>query len=147
MRVTSLVDREAVVSQVEEWRARLEDLYGTIEDYHSRLPEVLNTRVFRGSILQAPEPPLSQFRVAPQMLPTLAIVSDQKRLSFVPSALWIVGAQGRVDVGTGDRRFVLLDLGKENTPDWQLVTSRTMPEHAPFDYHIFHNLLLHGVPK
>lgn len=65
-------------------------------------------------------------------------------MSFVPGPLWILGANGRVNVSTNRRQFVLVDLGgKDNAPsDWQIITSRMQLTYRPFDEEVFRSLVI-----
>lgn len=137
--------RELVVQRVGDWIARLNALYGQIEVWYELLPPARNRQLLRGSILQRDEALMQQFEITPQMIETRSIIYDRNRVSFVPSALWIVGANGRVNVTTADRQYPLVDFGgREGVPsDWRIVASQLNSIHIPFTEEVFQNLVLH----
>src|SRR5437899_1142665 len=108
------MDRNQVIARIEDWERRLDAFYERIDQWYEKLPPHSNQQLFKGSILQRDESPLKDFGIQPRMLPTRAIVYGENRVSFVPSVLWIVGANGRMNVTTNLHRFVLVDMGGAN---------------------------------
>lgn len=113
--------KRRVEARIRDWRRRLEGLYAQIEGWVQQTGN--RWSVERGTIQQRHEQMMRDFGVAPRQLPTLTIRCDRKGIVFVPSCLWIIGANGRVDVTVGATAYTLLDMGGEDgqASDWQLV--------------------------
>lgn len=113
--------KREVQERLRDWRRRLDALFARIEGW------VQQTRnrwsVQRGAVRQRHEQMMRDVGVAPRELPTLVIQCDRSNIEFVPSCLWIIGANGRVDISVGGTPYTLVDMGgKGGQPsDWQLV--------------------------
>lgn len=136
--------KEQVISRIDDWVHRLEGLYDLVETWFKALPEAPNKEPLEGSVLQRDEPLMRQFDVPPRMIPTRAFLYGKNRVSFVPSALWVIGANGRVNVTVGGQQYILVDMGGQQgqQSDWQIVTSRLGNVQRPFDQQVFNNLVL-----
>jgi hypothetical protein len=68
---------------------------------------------------------MQEHGVAPRDVPTYTVSRENGKnlVVFTPSVIWIIGANGRVDVKTSTRRHILVDLGgTEGKPSrWRLV--------------------------
>lgn len=139
------MDREQVIARIEDWERRLDALYAQIDDWYRELPPNSIMQSFSGSVLQLGEQLMKQYDVPPRMLSTRAIVYGKNRVSFSPSVLWTIGANGRVNVSTDARRFILVDVGGvDGQPsNWQIVSSQLRNEQRPFDQFVFNNLVLY----
>lgn len=113
--------KRRVEARIRDWRRRLQELYAQIEGWVQQTGN--RWSVERGSVEQRHEPMMREFGVVPRQLPTLIITCDRQGIEFVPSCLWIIGANGRVDVTVGVTAHTLLDMGGEDgqPSDWQLV--------------------------
>jgi hypothetical protein len=141
VKTPSKIDAKAVRAQVADWTARLKSLYSQFDDWVQEHP---GATVSRGEIKQSIEPLMKQFHVAPRQIPTYTVVVDEKwRIAFVPSAVWIVGANGRIDITTNIRHHMLFDVGGRNgaPSDWQLGVTGSRKFVIPFDKTAFLNLL------
>lgn len=138
------MNREQVIARIDDWEERLNSLYGQIESWYRDLPASERNQILKGSVLQRDESPMKQFDIQPRMLPTLSVLCGKNRVSFVPSVLWIVGANGRVNATTNKQQFVLVDMGGAigQPSDWQIVTSQLKHVHRPFDQSVFNDLVL-----
>jgi len=130
-----------VRARVADWISRLERLYAQLHEWVKELPD---TTTRRGVLEQVIEPLMMQFKIPPQAIPTYTIFVEKKwRIAFVPSTLWIVGANGRVNITTNVRQHILFDLGGRNgsPSDWQLVVDDPKRLIIPFDESAFLGLL------
>jgi hypothetical protein len=75
-----------------------------------------------------------QHKVDPIPLPTLEIIRGKKRVAFVPSALWIIGADGRINVTANASQFILVDRrnDREQPSRWEIVLGKNRLETVPF---------------
>ena len=134
------VTKSHVEARVRDWIRRLNELYAQLDKW---IPDEPGTTVRREHLLQAIEPLMSQFKVAPRQIPTYTVMAGKGRLAFVPSALWVVGANGRVNVSTNSRQHMLVDLGGQAGKDsnWQLVLPDDRTSLKPFNREAFISLL------
>jgi hypothetical protein len=129
-----------VTRRVANWIQRLDALFDQLETWAAAVP---GARGERDHMPQQIEEMLTRFSVSVRAVPTFTVFVDKKyRIAFVPSALWITGANGRVNVTTNFRQYALLDLAEQGKPsDWQLLVAGTKTHFKPFDQAVFLKLL------
>jgi hypothetical protein len=118
MQKTIKIDKQHVVKRVDDWKKRVSDLYSTIElwlkssDYYIK----------RGSKLKMYEELMSEFSVRATDIETADIYKDNKIvLTLKPKGLWIVGANGRIDLLSTKGNYMLVDFAEQfESPHWQL---------------------------
>ena len=111
------VDAEHVRRRVEDWEARLNGLYAMIGEW---LPDGWEAR--RGVPVVMHAKMMQMFGVEAKRLPTLELHSQSGQVvKLVPDALWIIGANGRVDLkGYGDRYIVIDTADNFEEPRWEV---------------------------
>ncbi|MGH7199051.1 MAG: hypothetical protein ACREJB_00495 [Planctomycetaceae bacterium] len=124
--------RQQVQSRVSDWKKRLIQLFREIEEWAKAHPE--QPEIIHSTIRQHQEYPLTQFKVPPADLPTLTLRFSNREVRFVPHALWVLGANGWVDVVEGTHATTLVDKGgKDGEPsNWQIVVSDPRINMEPF---------------
>lgn len=118
MQKTIEVDKQQVEKMVDDWKKRVSDLYSTIElwlkdsDYYIK----------RGSKLKMYEELMSQFNVHATDVDTADIYKDNKIvLTIMPIGLWVIGANGIVDILSNKGSCKLVDTSEQfETPQWKL---------------------------
>lgn len=107
--------------RIEDWKDRLNALYDQIKGF---LPEGWEAR--SGIPLEMNEQMMRNHGIKPKSLPTLDLVGEGGRIARVtPRGLWIIGANGRVDLKYGDRHYLIVDMaGRFAPPDWQAMCAR-----------------------
>lgn len=128
-----------VQARIADWIARLDALYDRLEEWREELyPEAVSER---GSTLQYQEGLMKDFGVKPRKIPTYVIHRGRRRISFVPRALWVLAANGRVDIIATYpwRHYTLADIaeGENEAPDWQVALPTTRRLIAPLDRALF----------
>ena len=109
------------------------------------MESIPHDRMERGTIPQTIEPLMRRFNVPPRDLPTYMIFQGNKQIRFVPSALWVVGANGRVNVNTSLKQHILVDRGDgEHGSKWQLVVDDYKRLLVPFNRTQLLRLLAEG---
>ncbi len=116
--------------RVSEWISRLNSLYEKVKSWSPS-----GSRPIEGSQLQRSEELLRNYKVDLREVPTLAILSGNKRVSFVPAGIWTIGADGRVNVTTNNSQFMLVDLRRDRNSDsnWRLVNPAQRVNNIQFD--------------
>jgi hypothetical protein len=111
--------------RVGQSRARIAGLYSDIREWLATVqPPVL---------IDEYEVRLNEELSGPYSMPALSIRRGNRSIEVQPIAIWVVGAQGRVDiVGPTDRR-ILVDDGQA----WQIVTDDFQRYSLPLDANVF----------
>jgi hypothetical protein len=136
-----IVDARRVKDRVADWVGRLERLYAQLDEWVRGVPDA---RVERDTMQQVIEPLMERFSVPPRDVPAYTVFVNKKyRVAFVPSAIWIIGANGRVNVTTNVRQHILVDRGGgDGTPSkWHLVGDDPKNPLIPFNREAFLKLL------
>jgi len=129
-----------VTERIRDWVSRLNGLYSKLDTWLEAIP---HDRVEREMLPQVIEPFMRQFNVPPQDVPTYTVFKGRNRVAFVPSALWVAGSNGRVNVTTNARQHVLVDRGNaDHGSNWQLVVEDFDRPLVPFSKSQLVRLLL-----
>jgi hypothetical protein len=125
-----------IQARVTDWIERLNALFDQLDQWSVEIP---GARIDRSYMDQQIEGLMEQYKVNARKVPTFEIFVGKNRTGFIPSALWIVGANGRVNVTTNYRQYALVDLGGSNgTPsNWRLVLTTARNQLAAFDKSLF----------
>lgn len=112
----SQLDRSHVEKRIADWDRRLRNLYACIEEW---LPAdwvaADGTPVWLDAAL------MRRFEVSRRPLPTLILSRGPLRVRVEPRGLWVVGANGRVDLIRPDAHYMIVDHAELFTaPDWQV---------------------------
>jgi hypothetical protein len=137
------LDRGSVVAQIDDWEKRLRGLVATVREFAARHPNASELKVLEGSVVQHSELPMEQHEVQPRLLPTIAVLHGLKKVSFGPSVLWLIGANGSVSMKSNSHAYLVVDRNEVPgaAPNWRVVTSRLENTHRPFDYRVFEQML------
>ena len=117
--MTDTITKPYVENRISDWTGRLNALFDEVESWVSDSKITIK----RSEITQRNEDLMSRFDVAPRMVPTLSLFKDKHRIAFVSSALWVIGADGRVNITTNDCQYILVDMRKDHdtVSDWRVV--------------------------
>ena len=122
------IDKKVVEQRVNEWQERLNYLYGQIQQW---LPGDVGYEIdTSGSVVMNANPPelMRKYDVPKINLPTMKIIKGKETLlQFEPKGLWVIGANGRVDVHSKVGGYSLVDISERfgREPNWQMT--------VPFD--------------
>ena len=118
---TRVIDHDYVVGRIADWEKRLNALYSNLESWARNIGEV---EIIRTEVPQAREELMQKFDVEPRQLPAIAIKFDKNRLSFMPMGLWVIGANGRLNIKTNKNHYILVDFGGEEgaSSEWIIVS-------------------------
>ena len=124
-------DRSYVMERVEEWAHRVEALYAEIAKWTSHINGIWPVQ---NRTVEMSEELMQKFAVPDRELPVLDIVRDKEPvISFIPRGLWIIGANGRIDIITRTETRALIDVGKAGRTDWRLVDTSDRRQTRAFD--------------
>jgi len=104
--------------RIQDWKERLTNLYEQISDWAANN----NLKAAPGGEIVMNEELMQQMNVPTTNLPTLEIHSGNTlAISIKPKGLWVIGANGRVDLICKKGSFMLVDTAPPlETPDWKL---------------------------
>lgn len=109
---------EHVTARVDDWLRRLDTLFRTIKDWaDSRgwfAADAVPVRMHEEMMLR--------FGVSEREQPALSVRSpDGSEISIKPKGLWVIGANGRVDIYSPKGVFTLIDVADAfQAPQWVL---------------------------
>ena len=89
------------------------------------------------------EDPMQKFAVPDRELVILDLSRGEAPvMSIVPAGLWVVGANGRIDIITHERSAILLDASRDiGTTRWVYIVRGERREARPWDETAFRDLI------
>lgn len=113
------IDGKHVRRRVEDWEERLNGLYSMVGSW---LPDGWEAR--EGAPVLMHEKLMRKFGIAAKRMPTLELRGRAGPVvKLEPHALWIIGNNGRVDVKSDGRRYLIVDVAENfGEPDWQVAS-------------------------
>ena len=123
------IDRSYVERRIEDWKQRIEALYADVSAW---LPDGW-TATGDGGVLMHEEL-MRRFKVPERRLPVLSLRRNaMERGKMEPRGLWIIGANGRVDLILPDRHYLFVDRSESfEAPDWQISNLVNRLHPSPF---------------
>lgn len=134
-----IFDRARVLDRVTDWEARLTTFFAEIKGWIVDRPTL---RVEQTRTVSMSEELMRNFAVPDRDLPILDVLENGEAIaSFVPRALWIIGADGRVDLITSSGTDILVYDGGATPPGWQVADRNRRTQLSAFDKSTFLALL------
>jgi hypothetical protein len=132
-------DKQHIEQRISEWIHRLNTLYDMVTSW---VPTG-EFDVLRQTILQREEELMQRYHIAQKDIPILTFLKKKHRVSFVPSALWIIGADGWVNITVDTTQYCLIDMRSNHAgaSNWHLVVDDIKKGTVPFTQSIFQSLL------
>lgn len=126
------ISKPYIESRVNDWMKRVGDLYALVKASFADSQEI-ECRSARHIMMH--EELMQKFGVAPKRVPILDIYKDKTLIaSFKPVGLWVLGANGRVDILTKSGAFILADVAeKGNGSEWKVFAPDNRRKGAVFD--------------
>lgn len=111
------VTKESVEARVADWKNRLTDLFSQVQDWALKS----GWQVDDSGTVRMREELMVKFGVPATTQPTLRLDSSQGYILFKPKGLWVVGANGRIDLYTSKGTFIIVDLSERfDPPNWKI---------------------------
>ncbi|MCJ2031424.1 hypothetical protein MKK50_18835 [Methylobacterium sp. J-043] len=122
--------RSQVEKRVENWAQRIAGLYSQIDSW---LPSGWSSK--RNRRIQMHEEPMREVDLPAYELPVLDLLADGGSAAVIePRGLWIIGANGRLDLRRGADHHLILDRAANfEEPDWVLVPLSDRQRAVPLD--------------
>jgi hypothetical protein len=123
------ITADYVRRRVDDWGQRIDDLYANVESW---LPA--GWRAERRRIVHMNEEMMRKFGVPGRDLPVLDLVHSGAPEAYIePRGLWIIGANGRIDLIRRPRHYVIVDSAKGfRTPKWRIALLSERRNQKPF---------------
>lgn len=139
--------RAQVEERVADWLRRLRDLRANMSDWLS-VPEFSGLAIVDREPAIMSEGPMRQFDVGPRSMPVFEVHAGARRvMRFQPAGLWVIGANGRVDLVTRVSAPILVDQSAPlaRPSAWSLYDSRRSDPFTPLDAASFRALIRAGL--
>lgn len=109
-----------IAERVSEWKSRISSLYDQLSTW---LPDSHSTE--RSDTVPMHEDIMRAHGVGPTELPILTIYRQGEWIArLVPRGLWIIGANGRLDLFTQRDHAIIVDRAENfETPRWQIAAA------------------------
>lgn len=122
-----ILDHTHVQGRVEDWKRRLSSLYSEIVAWFPDL------RSDQSDTVEMYEDLMREYGVSPTRVPVLRLFEQHDQVAkFVPRGLWIIGANGRVDLFTPKGHFLIFDRSEYSEPSrWEIASSLRRLEPEP----------------
>lgn len=133
------VDKTRIEERVADWKLRINNLYTLIQEWLVDTDYKLKT----GPKQTMYEPLMEEFGVLPTEVNTADIYKGKKKvLAVIPKGLWIIGANGRIDLLSGKGASILVDFAKPlQQPEWKIYVSTDRRHGINFNKNAFLNAL------
>jgi hypothetical protein len=104
--------------RVESWVRKIDDLYAEIRK--SAAAKLIT--VEDGAPTTMDEELMRRYGIPSRQLPTLLIKKADGIIKVIPKGLWVIGANGRIDLFTSRGLFMLVDFAAEpfDRPHWKI---------------------------
>lgn len=126
------IDKPDIEGRVEDWLQRLAALYTFVE---RTLENSENIECKSTKHMTMHEELMQKFDVEPKRVPILDIYKSKTVIaSFKPVGLWVIGANGRVDILTKSGAFILVNVAdKGEKSDWKVYSPQNRRKGTDFD--------------
>jgi len=115
------VTHEDIEQRIIDWQQRLNALYSSVQSWlPSNMGHVIDTS---GSVVMNEEL-MKRYSMPAINLTTMKIIHEGKEiLYFEPRGLWVIGANGRIDVFGKGSTWVLVDVSDRFAPEtkWKIT--------------------------
>jgi len=127
-----------VEQRLQDWTDRLQRLFAEVAEW---VPP--SWQILHGDVIQRHEELMRRYGISPREVPTFTILKNGHRIAFVPSALWIIGADGRVNVTVDATQYILADRRAiaSVASQWEIVLGERRNQTVPFTRHVFLSLI------
>lgn len=136
---SGIFDRARVLNRVADWEERLATFFSQIAAWIVERPSL---SVDQTRSVTMSEELMRNYAVPDRELPILDVLENgEAAASFVPRALWIIGADGRVDLITRSGTDILVYDAEGSPPGWKLADRNRRTQLSNFDRPTFFALL------
>jgi FtsZ-binding cell division protein ZapB len=138
---------DQIEAGADDWIERLRALRSQMEAW-LQTPDLAHLSIVDQPPVSMSEEPMRRFGVKQRMMPAFEIrAGNQRIMRFQPKGLWIIGANGRVDLITKAAAPILADLSEplSRPSNWQLYDSGNAGRLEPLTQESFRKLIRNGL--
>lgn len=134
------MDSSYIQKRVDDWKYRVNNLIENIKEWAS---DDVNISISAGRKVKMHEGLMKDFNIQMNEIETIDIKKGGKTIIiFKPYGLWVMGANGRIDLLTSSGNNILIDEAKSfEPPKWKLYLNKSNQEGIDFNTNNFHKLL------
>lgn len=134
------VTKKEIQKRIDDWKKRISSLYDMIAEWAASEGKY---RCERRPGIQMYEELMQKLAVRPEVLELLDMYRGKDLVATVkPIGLWIIGANGRLDILTRNGATILVDKAENfHKPRWVAYVSKNGRQARPFDKHYFIQLI------
>jgi hypothetical protein len=132
------LSKERVERRVADWKQRISSLYRDLEEW---LPEGFSAE--SDDSVGMNEELMKKYAVESTKLPILKIYRGESSIaSLTPRGLWIIGANGRLDLFIQSNQWIVVDKAEIfESPDWQIAPANERRALRPLNAEAWANAL------
>lgn len=136
----TLMDKDHIVKRIIDWKKRVSNLYKESKSWIKERPDLSMTI---GNPTAMYEGLMQSFQIKSTEVDTADILKGKKiMLSFKPKGLWLIGANGRVDIISRVGNYILIDIADQfEAPNWQIFRATNRQKGRPFNQAELFNLI------
>ena len=127
------INKQYIENRVHDWVNRLNSLYTFIENSLSNNKHIAFKR---NRLMIMNEEMMHKYDVRPEKISLLDIYKDNKIVATLkPIGLWVIGANGRVDILTDSGAYIVVDIARndQEEPYWQVYTPKNRKKSSHLD--------------
>ena len=133
------VTRDEIERRVDDWLDRLHGMFASTEGW-----AVENGwRVASSGTSMMDEELMRRVHMSPRQQPTLRLEREDGGYAlFKPKGLWVIGANGRIDLYTPKGAFIIIDqAGQYEEPRWRVFRTSDRREGSQYTPEILRDLV------
>lgn len=138
--MSSQITKEHLVERIKDWKERISNLYKMINTW---LEEKQGYSIRISDKVNMYEELMKRFGIEQQFLDVADIYKDNKIiLTIKPVGLWIIGANGRIDLISKDGSFIMVDIADHfEDPNWTIFRSNDRRNSQILSKELFFDIL------
>jgi len=128
------INKVHVSKRVKDWKLRVTKLYKEIGSWVSDKPEY---KMSLGGSIRMYEELMAKYGLPPEKVQTADLYKGDKLIaSFKPVGLWVIGANGRIDMLTTSGSYTIVDNADQfQAPKWHMYSPSDHRKGKPFSKH------------
>lgn len=134
------MDSKYIESRVDDWEKRVHDLIEMVNDWSGENDDI-EVKASRKQIMH--EGLMEDFGIPMREIESADVLKNGKIIITIkPFGLWIMGANGRLDLLMATGNFVLVDQAKRfQIPEWKLFLKHDKNRSVDFNKEFFYQLI------
>lgn len=134
------IDKDYVLKRVDNWNERMVSVMGTIQTW---LEPYTDYQVLSANPQRMHEGLMKTFDIPMREVPSFQILYKRKVLCHLRHfGLWIIGANGRIDMLTANGNYLLVDRAEPfQNPNWKIYKYKDNADGKEFSFENFKSII------